>query len=50
MPLRHIYKIISLKLKGASKELTLQMAVKAINDFTSLDRLIPILLIFSAYP
>ena len=26
------------------------MAVKAINDFTSLDRLIPILLVFSAYP
>ena len=48
--LYYVYKIISLKLKGASKELTLQMAVKAINDFTSLDRLIPILLVFSAYP
>ena len=44
-----IYKIISLKLKGASKELTLQMAVKAINDSTGLDRLVPILLVFSAY-
>ena len=50
MPLCYIYKIISLKLKGISKKLTLQMAVKAVNNFTSLDRLIPILLIFGAYP
>ena len=49
MPLHHIYKIISLELKGTSKELTLQMAVKAVNNFTSLDRLIPILLVFSTY-
>ena len=50
MPLYCIYKIISLKLKGVSKEFTLQIAVKAINDFISPDRLIPILLVFSAYP
>ena len=50
MPLRCIYKIISLELKGASKELTLQMAVKAVNNSTSLDRLIFILLVFSTYP
>ena len=50
MPLHYIYKIISLKLKSTSKELTLQIAVKAVNDFTGLDRLIPILLVFSAYP
>ena len=50
MLLYYIYKIISSELKGASKELTLQMAVKAVNDFTSLDKLIPILLVFSAYP
>ena len=50
MPLYCIYKIISLELKGTSKELTLQMAVKAINNFTSLDRLIPILLVFNTYP
>ena len=49
MPLHYIYKIISLELKGASKKLTLQMAIKAVNNFTSLDRLIPILLIFGAY-
>ena len=47
--LYYIYKIISSELKGISKELTLQMAIKAVNDFTSLDRLIPILLVFSAY-
>ena len=49
MPLYYIYKIISLELKGVSKELTLQMAVKAVNNFTSLNRLIPILLVFSTY-
>ena len=48
--LYYIYKIISLKLKSVSKELTLQMAVKAVNNFTSLDRLISILLVFGAYP
>ena len=50
MPLYYIYKIISLKLKGVSKELTLQMAIKAVNNSASLNRLIPILLVFSAYP
>ena len=50
MPLYHIYKIISLKLKGVSKKLTLQIAVKAVNNSTGLNRLIPILLVFSAYP
>ena len=49
MPLHRVYKIISLKLKGISKKLTLQIAVKAINNSTSLDRLIPILLVFNAY-
>jgi len=48
--LRRAYKIIFLELKDASKELTLQIAVKAINDFASLDRLVPTLLVFSAYP
>ena len=50
MLLHYVYKIISSELKGTSKELTLQIAVKAINNFISLDRLIPILLIFSTYP
>ena len=50
MLLYYIYKIISLKLKSASKKFTLQMAVKAINNFISLNRLILILLVFSTYP
>ena len=50
IPLYCIYEIISSELKGASEELTLQIAVKAVNNFISLNRLIPILLIFSAYP
>ena len=49
MPLCRVYEIISSELKGTSKKLTLQMAVKAVNNFTSLDRLIPILLVFGAY-
>ena len=49
MLLHYIYKIISLKLKGVSKELILQMAVKAVNNFTSPNRLIPILLVFGTY-
>ena len=50
MPLYRVYKIISSELKGASKELTLQIAVKAINNSAGLDGLIPILLVFSTYP
>ena len=50
MPLYCIYKIISSELKGINKELTLQIAVKAVNNSTSLDRLILILLVFGAYP
>ena len=49
MPLYCVYKIISSELKGASEELTLQIAVKAINNFANPDGLIPILLVFSAY-
>ena len=50
MLLYYIYKIISLKLKSINKKLTLQIAVKAVNNFTSPDGLIPILLVFSTYP
>ena len=50
MPLYYIYKIISLELEDASKELTLQIAVKAVNNSASLDRLVPTLLVFGAYP
>ena len=50
MLLRRIYKIISLELEDVSKELTLQIAVKAINDSAGPDGLIPTLLVFGAYP
>ena len=50
MPLRHTYKIISLELKDTSKELTLQIAVKAINNSINPNGLIPTLLVFSTYP
>ena len=50
MLLRRVYKIISLELKGISEELTLQIAIKAINDSAGLDRLVPTLLVFGAYP
>ena len=50
MPLHRAYKIISSELKGASKKLTLQIAVKAVNNSASLNRLVPILLVFGAYP
>ena len=49
MPLHRVYKIISLKLKGVNKKLTLQIAIKAVNNSTSLNRLVPILLVFGAY-
>ena len=48
--LYYIYEIISSELKGTSKKLTLQIAVKAVNNFTNLDGLVPILLVFSTYP
>ena len=50
MPLHYIYKIVSLELKSISKELTLQIAIKAVNNSAGLDRLISILLVFSTYP
>ena len=49
-PLRRAYKIISSELEDASKELTLQMAVKAVNDSAGPDGLVPTLLVFGAYP
>jgi hypothetical protein len=51
-PLRHVYKIIQDKLKDKhiDKEIMLQMAVKAINDSAGPDGIVPILLVFGAYP
>jgi len=48
--LRRVYEIISLELKDASEELTLQMAIKAVNNSAGPNGLVPTLLVFSAYP
>ena len=50
--LRRAYNIITEELKGEgiSKHITLQMAVKAINDTVGPDGLVPTLLVFGAYP
>jgi hypothetical protein len=49
-PLRCIYYIITSKILGINKDMALQMAFKAINDFIGPDGLIPTLLVFRAYP
>ena len=49
-PLRRVYEIISSELEDASEELTLQMAVKAVNNSAGPDGLVPMLLVFGAYP
>ena len=50
--LRQVYQIIMEELQdsGITKELALQMAVKATNDTAGLDGLVLILFVFSAYP
>jgi len=49
-PLRRAYQIIITEIPKISKEMALQMAFKAINDTASLEGLVPILLVFRAYP
>ncbi|KAI0991310.1 hypothetical protein K3495_g16877, partial [Podosphaera aphanis] len=51
-PLRRAYIIISQELsgKGISRDMILQMAVKAINDTAGPDGLVPTLLVFGTYP
>ena len=49
-PLQYIYHIITFKIPGINKNIVLQIAFKVINNFTRLDSLIPILLVFRAYP
>jgi hypothetical protein len=48
-PLRRAFEIISAEL-GTADDLTLQMAVKAINDSAGPNGLVPTLLVFGAYP
>jgi hypothetical protein len=48
--LQQAYKIIYDKLRDISTKISLQIAIKTINDSTRPNRIIPILLVFSAYP
>jgi hypothetical protein len=51
-PLRQAYKIICNELRDTktSAEISLQIAVKTINDLVGPDGIIPTLLVFGAYP
>ncbi|KAI1003444.1 hypothetical protein K3495_g4765 [Podosphaera aphanis] len=48
--LRRSYKIINEELPDTSKEIKLQMAIKAINDTAGPKGIVPTLLVFGAYP
>ena len=50
-PLQQAYEIIQNKLadKQVNKEISLQMAIKAINNLARLDKIVPTLLVFRAY-
>ena len=48
--IRQAYSIIIAKIPGISKDMALQMAFKAINDIVGPNRLVPTLLVYSAYP
>ena len=47
--LQQVYQIIVVELLGIDRDAALQMAFKALNDTTSLDSLVPTLLVFGAY-
>ena len=44
------YQIITEELQDVTKEQALQMAIKAVNDTAGPDGLVPMLLVFGAYP
>jgi hypothetical protein len=48
--IRRAYSIIVAKIPDISKDMALQMAFKAINDIARLNGIVPILLVYSAYP
>lgn len=50
VPLRRAYNIISREIPNLSKEMRLQMAVKAINDTVGPHGLVPTLLVFGCFP
>ncbi len=47
--IRRAYLIITAKIPNISKDIALQMAFKAINNIAGLNKLVPILLVYSAY-
>ena len=49
-PIRRAYVIITTEIKDLDPDMALQMAFKAINDIAGPDGLVPILLVYSAYP
>jgi hypothetical protein len=49
-PLQQVYEIIYDEFRDTNAEISLQIAVKAINDSAGPDGIIPILLVFGAYP
>jgi hypothetical protein len=49
-PIRRAYLIITAEIPDIAKDMTLQMAFKAINDTTGPDGLVLTLLVYSAYP
>jgi len=49
-PICRAYSIIIAKIPSISKDMALQMAFKAINDIVGPNRLVPTLLVYSAYP
>ena len=48
--LRRAYEILVTELPSTSKDIVLQIAVKAINDSAGPDGIVPTLLVFGAYP
>jgi hypothetical protein len=48
-PLRQIYQIIVVELPRIDRDIVLQIVFKAFNNTTSLDSLVPILLVFGVY-
>ena len=50
IPICQVYIIIAIEIRDINREIALQIAFKAINNTIGLDSLIPILLVYSAYP
>lgn len=50
-PLRRAYEIITVEIgSSVSKDVTLQIAIKAVNDTAGPDGIVPTVLVFGAYP